>query len=291
MAWIQVHQTLKDHRKVYAAADALDVDPAHALGLIVSFWLWALDNAPSGSLDGISNRMIARAAQWTGDADEFVEALKTAEFVDETQDGGLELHDWQEYTGSLIEKREAEKQRSRKRRAAAKEQPADAAALPPSWAQTTAGQTEDKPQSDHQKTAGRVEKSRVEKSRVEIGGNPPISPDAVSERFALFWKAYPKKVGKGAAEKAWKKIKPSAELFDTIMAAIDAAKASEQWQRENGRYIPNPATWLNQSRWEDELPAAAQLYSQPPAGGKGGKPNTMDVLAGIIAAEEGGAPV
>ena len=82
MAWIQVHQTLKDHRKVYAAADALDVDPAHALGLIVSFWLWALDNAPSGSLDGISNRMIARAAQWTGNADEFVEALKTAEFVD-----------------------------------------------------------------------------------------------------------------------------------------------------------------------------------------------------------------
>lgn len=291
MAWIQVHQTLKDHRKVYAAADALDVDPAHALGLIVSFWLWALDNAPSGSLDGISNRMIARAAQWTGNADEFVEALKIAEFVDETQDGGLELHDWQEYTGSLIEKREAEKQRSRKRRAAAKEQPADAAALPPSWAQTTAGQTEDKPQSDHQKTAGRVEKSRVEKSRVEIGGNPPISPDAVSERFARFWKAYPKKVGKGAAEKAWKKIKPSAELFDTIMAAIDAAKASEQWQRENGRYIPNPATWLNQKRWEDELPTAAPLYSQPQTGGNSGKPNTMDVLAGIIAAEEGGAPV
>lgn len=291
MAWIQVHQTLKDHRKVYAAADALDVDPAHALGLIVSFWLWALDNAPSGSLDGISNRMIARAAQWTGNADELVEALKTAEFVDETPDGGLELHDWQEYTGSLIEKREAEKQRSRKRRAAAKEQPADATALPPSWAQTTAGQTADEPQSDRKKTAGRVEKSRVEKSRVEIGGTPPIPPDAVSERFALFWKAYPKKVGKGAAEKSWKKIKPSAELFDRIMAAIDAAKASEQWQREDGRYIPNPATWLNQSRWEDELPAAAPFFSQPQPGGNGGKPNTMDVLAGIIAAEEGGAPV
>ena len=290
MAWIQVHQTLKDHRKVYAAADALDIEPAHALVLIVSFWLWALDNAPSGSLDGISNRMIARAAQWNGNADEFVEALKSAELLDETSDGELELHDWQEYAGNLIEKREAEKQRSRKRRAAAKEQPADTIVLPSSWQQTTTGQTTDRPQSDHQKTAGRVEKSRVENSRVEIGSKPPISPDAVSERFTLFWKAYPKKVGKGAAEKAWKKIKPTAELFNTIMAAIDAAKASEQWQRENGRYIPNPTTWLNQKRWEDELPAAAPLYSQPQTSGNGGKPNTMDVLAAIIA-EEGVTPI
>lgn len=282
MAWIQVHQTLKDHRKIYAAADALDVEPAHALGLIVSFWLWALDNAPSGSLDGISNRMIARAAQWTGSADEFVEALKNADLLDETADGGLELHDWQEYTGSLIEKRESEKIRSRNRRAAAKEKAAGVA-------ETTSGQTTDAPQTNQQKTDGRVEYSRVEYSRVDnIGGNnPPLPPDVQTERFAAFWKLYPKKQGKGAAEKAWKKIKPTAELFDRIMAAVGTAKLSEQWQRENGRYIPNPATWLNEGRWDDELPAPS--YSQTPAGGNGGKPNTMDVLAGIIAAEEGGA--
>lgn len=282
MAWIQVHQTLKDHRKIYAAADALDVEPAHALGLIVSFWLWALDNAPSGSLDGISNRMIARAAQWTGSADEFVEALKNADLLDETADGGLELHDWQEYTGSLIEKRESEKIRSRNRRAAAKEKAAGAT-------ETTAGQNADTPQTSQQKTDGRVEYSRVEYSRVDnIGGNnTPLPPDVQTERFAAFWKLYPKKQGKGAAEKAWKKIKPTAELFDRIMAAVGAAKLSEQWQRENGRYIPNPATWLNEKRWDDELPTPS--YSQPPAGGNSGKPNTMDVLAGIIAAEEGGA--
>lgn len=280
MAWIQVHQTLKDHRKIYAAADALDVEPAHALGLIVSFWLWALDNAPSGSLDGISNRMIARAAQWTGSANEFVEALKNADLLDETADGGLELHDWQEYTGSLIEKRESEKIRSRNRRAAAKEKATGAA-------ETTSGQTADTPQTSQQKTDGRVEKSRVEYSRVDIGGNnTPLPPDVQTERFAAFWKLYPKKQGKGAAEKAWKKIKPTAEMFDQIVAAVGAAISSEQWQRENGRFIPNPATWLNQKRWEDEIPAPA--YFQPPAGGK---PNTMDVLAGIIAAEEGGTPL
>ena len=50
MAWIQVHQQLKDHRKLLAAADELEIEPPHMLGLLTSFWLWALDNAPSGSL-------------------------------------------------------------------------------------------------------------------------------------------------------------------------------------------------------------------------------------------------
>lgn len=45
MAWIQIHQQLKDHRKVLAAADELDIEPAHMLGLLISFWLWAIDKA------------------------------------------------------------------------------------------------------------------------------------------------------------------------------------------------------------------------------------------------------
>ena len=54
MAWLQVHQTLKDHRKLFDAADQLEVEPPHMMGLLVSFWLWALDNAPTGSLAGRS---------------------------------------------------------------------------------------------------------------------------------------------------------------------------------------------------------------------------------------------
>ena len=46
MAWLQVHQTLKDHRKLFDAADELEITPPHMMGLLVSFWLWALDNAP-----------------------------------------------------------------------------------------------------------------------------------------------------------------------------------------------------------------------------------------------------
>jgi hypothetical protein len=73
-----------------------------------------------------------------------------------------------------------------------------------------------------------------------------------AERFAEFWKAYPKKVGKEAARKAFMKVKPSADLLQRMLEAIKEQKASDQWKRDNGQYIPNPATWLNQGRWEDE---------------------------------------
>lgn len=77
-------------------------------------------------------------------------------------------------------------------------------------------------------------------------------------RFAAFWEAYPKKVGKEAARKAWKRVKPDAALYERILRAVDAAKGCDQWCREGGRFIPNPATWLNQGRWDDE---PAQAYA------------------------------
>ena len=61
MAWLQVHQTLKDHRKLFDAADELEITPPHMMGLLVSFWLWALDNAPKGDLAGMTKELtIAR---------------------------------------------------------------------------------------------------------------------------------------------------------------------------------------------------------------------------------------
>ena len=65
--------------------------------------------------------------------------------------------------------------------------------------------------------------------------------------FDKFWKEYPRKVGKEAAKRAFAKVKVP---VDTLLAALQQQKASEQWKRG---YIPNPATWLNQGRWEDEV--------------------------------------
>lgn len=73
--------------------------------------------------------------------------------------------------------------------------------------------------------------------------------------FYAFWGAYPKKKGKQAAEKAFEKLKPDDELLNIILTALEEQKKSAEWQKDNGQFIPYPATWLNGKRWEDELTA------------------------------------
>lgn len=75
-------------------------------------------------------------------------------------------------------------------------------------------------------------------------------PSTRMRAFEEFWLAYPKKVGKEAARKAFSKIESS--VFPLLIPAIAVQKTSSQWQRDKGQYIPNPATWLNQGRWADE---------------------------------------
>lgn len=82
---------------------------------------------------------------------------------------------------------------------------------------------------------------------------PPIPPKGAATGFAEFWSAYPLKKAKATAEKAWAKLKPSAELQAAILSAIAAHKLTADWQRDGGQYIPHPTTWLNQRRWEDEV--------------------------------------
>jgi uncharacterized protein YdaU (DUF1376 family) len=74
--------------------------------------------------------------------------------------------------------------------------------------------------------------------------------------FLGFWSQYPRKVAKPEAVKAWVKLKPDADLADAIMAGLRKAKASRDWLKDDGQYIPHPSTWLNQRRWEDQLDAA-----------------------------------
>lgn len=79
----------------------------------------------------------------------------------------------------------------------------------------------------------------------------PIRANALDNGFEEFWQAYPKKVGKDAAHKSWLKVKAR---IDDVLKALAWQKESDQWRRSDGQFIPNPATYLNQGRWQDEQP-------------------------------------
>jgi len=73
----------------------------------------------------------------------------------------------------------------------------------------------------------------------------------VISEFETFWTHYPKKIGKKEALRAWEKAKDK-PLIGAILLILVMAKASDQWTKDNGQFIPNPATWINQGRWADE---------------------------------------
>lgn len=73
------------------------------------------------------------------------------------------------------------------------------------------------------------------------------------DHFETFWKAYPKKVGRPAALKSFRK-KRCGDFIDVILTAIEDHTARLNWGDPDKRqFIPNPATWLNQERWTDEF--------------------------------------
>lgn len=84
--------------------------------------------------------------------------------------------------------------------------------------------------------------------QVSIG---KVSQDYNSVDFDLFWEAYPKKLNKADAIKAWKSVKAD---LQTILDALQWQKDLPDWKKECGQFVPYPASYLRGRRWEDEKP-------------------------------------
>lgn len=93
--------------------------------------------------------------------------------------------------------------------------------------------------------------------------NTKSSSPAADDLFPKFWKLYPNKKGKAAAEKAWKKLKVTDDLFTLIAQGLAKQCASQAWLKDSGQFIPHPTTWLNGKRWEDEVKPASNVHQFP----------------------------
>jgi hypothetical protein len=106
---------------------------------------------------------------------------------------------------------------------------------------------------------------RLPNGRLPTQPNQP-NPTNHLVRFDRFWQTYPKKVGKGKARAWWLKHQPSEALAQTMLAAVRRDVDTAQWRKDGGQFIPHPATWLHQSRWEDTPPVPAETrpaYDRP----------------------------
>lgn len=115
MAWIESHQSLKDHPKTRKMARVLGISIPATIGHLHCLWWWALDYADDGQLNKYEPLDIAIGGEWDGDPGTFVDSLVSAGFLDET-DTGLEVHDWQDYGGKLLARKQANAKRAQEAR-------------------------------------------------------------------------------------------------------------------------------------------------------------------------------
>lgn len=116
MAWVSIHQQIRDHRKLRDLFRALDISRQEALGTLVLIWTWALDNCDKeGKLLSVNKHDLAHAAYWEGDPDKLCNALIKTGWID--IDGkGMYIHDWYDFNKPFYDYTDRKaKDRERKR--------------------------------------------------------------------------------------------------------------------------------------------------------------------------------
>ena len=88
-----------------------------------------------------------------------------------------------------------------------------------------------------------------DKDKIEIKIEDKHKCEAAFDRF---WEVYPRKVKKQEAWRAFLKVDVS---LDVLLQALEKQKKNPQWLEDGGRFVPYPASWLNERRWEDEVTA------------------------------------
>ena len=161
MAWIKTYQSLPTHKKLKKLKRLLKIKTPAAVGHVVMLWLWAIDNAQDGCLAGLDDEDIAEAAEWQGDPEKFVEALVGAGFVDWDVNGDASvLHDWDEYTGGLMDAQSEAKKKHQERQKRYRERQ-----------KSRHGDV-----TETVRDAPRIDKNRIDKNRITS------TPDGVEEK-------------------------------------------------------------------------------------------------------------
>lgn len=84
---------------------------------------------------------------------------------------------------------------------------------------------------------------------------PHEGGDVYSQEFDKFWESYPRKQGgKAKTFEVWKRAKKKKTWpgIEAVMSGLERLKKSGQWEKEGGKFIPYPQTFLNGGRWDDE---------------------------------------
>lgn len=234
MAWISVHEQVMGG-KLRSLAKEIGCSQNEALGLLVRFWLWGINNADKeGRIIGADKYDIAEVLTIGIDGryspEKAVDALVSTNWID--IDDGLYIHDWEEwqeqwYKAIEVRERNAARKREERMRKRIGNVPASASAE----AQPQEGMEDVLP-------SPRLIIPHEEERKSS-------SSTAYSKDFEEFWSVYPRKIGKGDAYKKYQtRLKDGWSPSELLTAAKNYADACARKKTEKD-YIKHPKTFLS----------------------------------------------
>ncbi len=205
--------------EVMTLADLLGVHELHVVGLLWKLWTWLDQNITDCYAVSVTRPLLDRIT-CAGMSD----ALQKVGWLS-GEDGALVFQNFDRHNGKTAKERACSAKRMNGKRQR------DAVTPPLRTERNTAV-------------------TREEKRREEKNSTP--NPQGEVSDFDQFWKAYPKKKNRGDAVKAWAKARKTTSAT-MIILAVEKQRTSPDWTKDNGQYIPYPASWLNAEGWLDEL--------------------------------------
>jgi hypothetical protein len=260
MAWLQSHQELRSHPKTIKAARLLGVSLPTMVGHLHLLWWWALDHAPDGDLSRFDAEDVAMAAQYEGNADALLTALR--ECGPGISNGFLtvdkKLHDWSEYGGKYGRRVEQAKKaadarwgRSRTESMAAHPTAKNAHVM----LVHSVSNAEERRGEEKREDQERASRKRADRAhRLPDGWTPEPEPDLIGklnlkpkqvalelERFADYWTAQPgargRKVSWQATWRNWlrRSVEISGQRNDgPVQPAVRLPTfGTDEWERKH----------------------------------------------------------
>lgn len=268
LAWTESHQELVAHPKTKRLRRLLGIRTPEAIGTLHMLWWWALDYAQDGNLTRFTVDDVADACEWDGSPQALFDALVDAGFID-ISEGGVTLHDWDEYGGKYFKRREQSRVRQeRYQRVDNAELPADNALLTRYPRVDNASRGE--------------ERTGEDRTGEETSANAPVAPAAPapkSKRAAVIGAWEPT-----GDEREWAYAQgfSEREVNEQIPQFLD-------YYRGHGKPMKDwPATFRNWMRRSRSFAPSRASPSAPRPGSRGEDPHRFFALADRYAKQEQG---
>lgn len=272
-------QTLEKSIKFKGLIRALGIPRPCVRGLLETMWDVAHEcgNPKLGTPEQVET-----AAEWYGEPGVLFAALKNLDWIDEIEGapGRWEIHDYWDHAPKSAAgraQREAEREMKGTTLSELRREAGRLGGLAKAGKSLATGSNLPEDRSNRKQTPSKISHSRhpTPDTHTQNLSCSPKSPangreGGDDDGFATWYDAYPRKQAKARAEKEWRATKAKRPPLAAMIATLEAQKASDEWNREDGRFVPLPDAYLKAGRWADQVaiyvpPANSEPLGRPAA--------------------------